>query len=161
MPIREKPHRLQPMTYKGEISLSFTLCIQDRFPLFKKASIVNIFENILRSEVERFFCNIPVYCYMPDHQHLIVSGIDSEADTLSLIRRYKQKTGYWLSQQHINYGWQKGFFDHIIRKVEGLIDAAKYILDNPVRKGIVEHWQDYPFKGAVGCQLEDILESMI
>jgi REP element-mobilizing transposase RayT len=120
-----------------------------------------MFENILKSEVERLFCNIPVYCYMPDHQHLIVSGIDSEADTLSLIRRYKQKTGYWLSQQQINCRWQKGFFDHIIRKDEGLIDVAKYILDNPVRKGLVEHWQDYPFKGAIGCQLEDIIESMI
>ena len=161
MPIREKQHRLQEITYKGEIAVSFTLCIKDRFPLFKKAEIVNNFENILTFEVERFFCIIPVYCYMPDHQHLIVSGINSDADTLNLVRRYKQITGYWLSQHQINSGWQKGFFDHIIRKDEGLIDTAKYILDNPVRKGLVEHWQDYPFKGAIGCQMEDILESMI
>ena len=107
MPIRQKQHRLQEITNKGEISVSFTLCIKDKFPLFKKASIVNIFENILRSEVERNFCIIPVYCYMPEYQQLIVTGINSEADTMNLIRRYKQKTGYWLSQHQINSGWQK------------------------------------------------------
>ena len=161
MLIREKQHRLQEITYKGEISVSFTLCIEDRFPLFKKASIVNNFKNILRSEVKRSFCIVPVYCYMPDHQHLIVSGTNSEADTLSLIRKYKQKTGYWLAQHQISAGWQKDFFDHIIRKNEGLINLARYILENPVRKGLVEDWQDYPFNGAIGCELEEVLQTMI
>ncbi len=129
--------------------------------MFKNALIVNTFENILRSEAERFFCIIPVYCYMPDHQHLIVSGINSAADTLNLIKRYKQKTGYWLSQNAINAGWQTDFFDHIIRKEEGLVNIARYILDNPVRKGLVTNWQDYLFKGAIGCKLENVLQAMI
>ena len=85
----------------------------------------------------------------------MVSGTNSESDTLKFIKAYKQKTGYWLANNQIKAGWQKDFFDHIIRKEEGLINVAKYILDNPVRKGLVEHWQDYPFKGAIGCELED------
>jgi len=160
MCIREKQHRLQESNYRGEISVSFTLCIKDRFPLFKNASIVNIFENILRSEAARFLCIIPVYCYMPDHQHLIVSGINSKADTLNLIRRYQQGTGYWLARQDVDTGWQKDFFDHIIRKEESLVDIAKYILNNPVRKGLVSDWQDYPFKGSIGCELDYILQAM-
>jgi REP element-mobilizing transposase RayT len=161
MTIREKSHRLQKTVYQGEISVSFTLCIKDRFPLFNNASIVNIFENFLRSEVERFFCVIPVYCFMPDHQHLIISGINSGSNMLNVIKSYKQKTGYWLSQNQINADWQKGFFDHIIRKDEGLINVARYILNNPVRNGLVENWQDYPYQGAIGCELSDLLESMV
>jgi putative transposase len=160
MTIREKHHRLQKDIYRGEIAVSFTICIQDRVQLFRKASIVHAFENLLRSEVERSFCIIPVYCFMPDHQHLILSGTDSEADTLKFIKAYKQKTGYWLAKNEIKAGWQKDFFDHVIRKEEGLINIAKYILDNPVRKGLVKNWQDYPFKGAIGCELRDLLESM-
>ncbi len=95
-----------------------------------------------------------------DHQHLIVSGTNSEADTLKLIKAYKQKTGYWLAKNRIIACWQKDFFDHIIRKEEGLINIAKYILNNPVRAGLVEYWQDYPFNGAIGCELSDLLESM-
>ena len=98
---------------------------------------------------------------MPDHQHLIVSGTGVEADTLKFIKAYKQKTGYWLAKNQIKTCWQKDFFDHIIRKEEDLVHVAKYVLDNPVRKGLVENWQDYPFKGAIGCKLEDIVESIV
>ncbi len=64
MTIREKPHRLQKNVYQREISVSFTLCIKDRIPLFKNAPIVHVFENILRAEVERSLCIVHVYCYM-------------------------------------------------------------------------------------------------
>jgi len=152
MTIREKPHRLQKNVYQGEVSVSFTLCVNGRVQLFNNASIVHIFENILKSEVEISSCIVPVYCYMPDHQHLIVSGINSEADTLSLIKRYKQKTGYWLIRNQ--------FIVRLQKEDEGLINVARYIFDNPVRKGLVENWQDYPFNGAIGCELADILEGM-
>jgi hypothetical protein len=38
---------------------------------------------------------------------------------------------------------------------------VKYILDNPVRKGLLESWEEYPFKGSVGCKLEDVLRGII
>ncbi len=79
---------------------------------------------------------------------------------MKFIQKYKQKTGYWLARNQKDFTWQKDFFDHIIRKEEGLVNVAKYILENPVRKGLVAHWQEYPYKGSIGCQLDDIPESM-
>ena len=46
--------------------------------------------------------------------------------------------------------WQRNFFDHVIRKEESLIRVAEYILQNPVRKGIVPDWGEYPF-----CRLNE------
>jgi REP element-mobilizing transposase RayT len=161
MSIREKPHRLQESNYQGEISVSFTLCIKDRLQLFKSASAVNVFINILKSQVEKSSCIIPVYCFMPDHQHLIVTGTDSNSGILYFIKQYKQKTGHWLSQHQSSAKWQKDFFDHIIRKDEGLVNLARYILDNPVRKGLVANWREYPYKGAIGCELDHILQAMV
>ncbi|MGA7564389.1 MAG: transposase [Desulfobaccales bacterium] len=160
MSIREKQHRLQERNYQGEISVSFTLCIKDRVQLFKSASVVNIFINILKYQVEKSSCIIPVVCFMPDHQHLIVTGNDSNSDILLFIKQYKQKTGHWLSQNQSTARWQKDFFDHIIRKDEGLVNVARYILDNPVRKGLVANWNEYPYKEAMGCELDYILQSM-
>jgi REP element-mobilizing transposase RayT len=40
--------------------------------------------------------------------------------------------------------WQRDFHDHIIRRKESLIQKAEYIVNNPVREGIVEEWEDYP-----------------
>jgi putative transposase len=45
--------------------------------------------------------------------------------------------------------WQRSFYDHFLRLDEDCMLVAKYIIGNPVRKGIVEHWEDYPFSGSL------------
>jgi REP element-mobilizing transposase RayT len=44
--------------------------------------------------------------------------------------------------------WQPSFYDHVLRKDEDLLETAKYIFNNPVRKKIVEHYQDYQLSGS-------------
>ncbi len=98
---------------------------------------------------------------MPDHLHLVITGTDDEVNLLKVIAWFKQKTGFWLSKKKWEGQWQKDFFDHVIKKDESLATNVKYILDNPVRKGIVTQWQEYPFKGSIGYHLEDILIGLI
>jgi hypothetical protein len=74
---------------------------------------------------------------------------------------YKQKTGFWLAENKPDVKWQKDFFDHIIRKDETLSTQVRYILDNTARKGIESSWQDYPYKGSIGCKLEDVLAELV
>jgi REP element-mobilizing transposase RayT len=57
--------------------------------------------------------------------------------------------------------WQKDFYDHVIRTNEDIAAQVRYILDNPVRKGLASSWEEYPFKGSIGCELEDILLGVI
>ncbi len=62
-----------------------------------------------------------------------------------------------MSKNRPDLEWQKDFYDSII-KTEGQIGIqVRYILDNPVRKGLARTWEDYPYKGAIGCELKDIL----
>jgi putative transposase len=97
---------------------------------------------------------------MPDHLHIVVEGTQDEVNLLKFINHYKQKSGFWMSQNRPGVSWQKDFFDHIIRKDEGLLTVIRYILENPVRKGLVSNWRDYPFKGAIGCNLDEILNGL-
>jgi REP element-mobilizing transposase RayT len=83
MAIREKKHRLPETVYKGEVSVAFTLCVKDRQNIFLSPLIVDNFINILQSLVYQSHCIIPVYCFMPDHQHLIVTGADEKANSLN------------------------------------------------------------------------------
>ncbi len=39
--------------------------------------------------------------------------------------------------------WQPRFYDHIVRKSEGIAEVARYIFENPDRKGLAD---DYPFR---------------
>jgi len=92
---------------------------------------------------------------------MIISGTNDDVDLLKATIDYKQKTGFWMSKDNVGASWQKDFYDHIIRKEEKLSTHVRYILDNPVRKGLVSDWQEYPFKGAIGCTLDDIIIGII
>ena len=155
--IREKRHRLPQSEYKGQISVAFTLCLRNQGQGLNRAEISETFSGILASESARAECIVPVYCFMPDHQHLIVTGSGPDSDAWKAVVGYKQKTGYWMTRNVKDMDWQKDFYDHIIRTDEDVAAQVRYILDNPVRKGLVSCWRDYPFKGAIGCRLEDVL----
>ncbi|MBI4838735.1 MAG: transposase [Nitrospirae bacterium] len=164
MVITEKKHRLPKEFYRGEISVAVTLCLKGNaaagFNLCDSV-LVNTFSDILSSVVTKTDCIVPVYCFMPDHQHLIITGTSRDSDILKSIIRYKQKTGFWMSANKPEISWQKDFYDHVIKTNEDIAAQVRYILDNPVRKGLVLSWQEYPFKGAIGCKIEDVLDGII
>jgi len=161
MPVIEKKHRLHKESYTGTISVAFTLCLRGTIQTFAQSQAVDTFVDILSSVVTKSGCIVPVYCFMPDHQHLIIMGTRDEADVRKAIVNYKQKTGFWMSTNHPGIKWQKDFYDHIIRRDVDAITHVRYILDNPVRKGLVSSWQEYPFKGSIGCKLEDVLNGIM
>ncbi len=159
--IREKKHRLSKDCYRGNTSVSFTFCLRDRIPAFTEPGIVKVFTDILADTAERSHCIIPVYCFMPDHQHAIFSGAGPDADLWKTAVSYKQRTGYWLSKNLPSVSWQKDFFDHIIRREDSLAAQVRYVLDNPVRKSLVRSWEEHPYKGSLGCRLEDVLSGIL
>ena len=145
---KERNHRLPKELYAGEIIVSFTACIKNRKELFTNENIFNEFQRILIEELKSGFCSSHVYLLMPDHLHIIIKGENSNANVKSCMDKFKQKTGYWLSKNKIDKKWQKDYYDHIIRDGENLELQVRYILNNPVRAGLVDNWKDYPFKGS-------------
>jgi hypothetical protein len=39
-------------------------------------------------------------------------------------------------------------FDHVLRDDEETDRAVRYALENPVRKGLVTRFEDYPYRGS-------------
>ncbi len=50
--------------------------------------------------------------------------------------------------------WQINYYDHVLRSDEATEKVARYILENPVRKGLVEDFRNYPFSW---CQVFDFV----
>ena len=161
MTVKEKRHRLPKEFYKGEISAAFTLCLKEDGQAILRPEIVSIFTDILTIVITKISCIVPVYCFMTDHQHLIITGTGSNSDIRKAIVSYKQKTGFWMSANQSGIKWQKDFYDHVIRTKKDIAVQVRYILDNPVRKGLVSSWQEYSFKGSIGCKLENVLNGII
>jgi putative transposase len=161
MAIREKHHRLPKEYYQGDTVVALTLCVQNRNQIFTTPDIVYAFIGMLEEIIPKHQCFIPVYCFMPDHLHLIVAGLAENTNLLSFIQSFKQKTGYWMSKNLVYVRWQKNYYDHVLRRSESLLGYVRYILDNPVRKGLVAAWQEYPFIGSIGCNFNDVLQGMM
>lgn len=48
-----------------------------------------------------------------------------------------------LRKNELGAVWQEESFDHVLRSSEGLDAKVEYVLQNPVRKGLVDDWQRY------------------
>jgi len=94
---------------------------------------------------------------MPNHCHLILEGEADDSDLWATVVEFKQHTGFWFRTNSPHIRWQKDFYDHIIRENENLKDRVAYVLNNPVRQGIVDDWTEYPYKGSIGVDLEDVI----
>ena len=77
---------------------------------------------------------------MPDHVHLMLSFPGTQKRIQTIVSKWKEWTAKSL---HIN--WHRDFFEHRLRKEESLREKADYILANPVRAGLVERTEDWPY----------------
>lgn len=138
------------------MNVAFTLCVADRQVLFG-GDIVAAFVNMMGEALAKFACSAPVYCFMPDHMHVIVHGKTEHSDTRSVMIAFKQKSGFWLRRNRPDRPLQKDFWDHVIRCNEDLGAQARYIAENPVRRGLVRCWHEYPHTGTIGHDLGEVL----
>ena len=94
-------HQRQPReSYYGQVSLFLTACIQDNEEFFLSNDIVNPLVEILKQAVTKNNCIVPVYCFMPEHLHIIIQGQADDSDTYSAMIDFKQKSGSWIHRHH-------------------------------------------------------------
>ena len=83
---------------------------------------------------------------MPDHWHgLIALG---EGGALpAVVRRLKANSARRVRADcgGVDRVWATGYHDRALRAEEALVDAARYLVLNPVRAGLVARVGDYPF----------------
>ncbi|HVI07682.1 MAG TPA: transposase [Candidatus Binatia bacterium] len=96
--------------------------------------------------------DLKVAVIMPDHAHLIFTPlVDREAMEIvslaEIMNGIKGASAHELNKLLNRRGrlWQIESFDHVLRSSENLDAKIAYVLDNPVRAGLVARWSDYPW----------------
>ena len=147
--VREKHHRLPDECYRGELVVAFTanLKLHPQAPVTE--DLFRPLAGFLEGECRRYGCSAEAYVLMPDHGHFLLRGDREDSDVLKAMRSFKHLSGYWFYKNDPQYRWQKDFYDHIVRTDEEKLIQIRYILENPVKKGLVQSWKDYPFKGSM------------
>ncbi|OGV45537.1 MAG: hypothetical protein A2X46_09130 [Lentisphaerae bacterium GWF2_57_35] len=91
----------------------------------------------------------PTYCLMPDHLHLLWLGVAPKSNQRLAAAFFRKQVNELLQPHKL----QKQAYDHVLRESErergAFQSTAFYILENPVRAGLVAHAQDYAYSGNV------------
>ena len=90
------------------------------------------------------------YVLMPDHLHLFVCIPPGPATLSGWIKSLKNALSkHWRAQGIEAPHWQKGFFDHLVRNHESEADKWAYMRNNPVRAGLAEKPEEWPYAGEI------------
>ena len=142
---RRKNIRLQSSAYYNDAQIfSLTICTWRRLPLFKNVAYAAVLIDTLHAGLFAEKSKRYAYCLMPDHLHLLMSP--DGVCLIDLINRWKSFTANLIRKEGLlSKCWQRSFYDHALRKDEEIRTTAEYIVHNPVRAGLVNHWREYAY----------------
>ena len=146
---RKNTLRLRGFDYSLRRIYFVTIVTLNRRKIFLNRVIARATLDCLLQLREKRSFNLYQYCLMPDHFHALIGSGPSGLSLSAICGAFKSlsTTAYWRwSEGRL---WQPRFFDHIIRNEQDFCETTEYIRMNPVRKGLVSHWQDWPFTGAI------------
>ena len=138
-----EPPRLSAILLPWEKSVIYfvTMCVKDRRNVLANSQV---FDAIKATITRLRKWHVLAGVVMPDHAHWIVSPAEdrglSVGDFSTGFKRVLRKT---LGLQP--WEWQRGCFDRLLRSDENLRNKWIYVYDNPVRQGLVQKAQDWPY----------------
>ena len=143
-----KPNRLAAESYWGRRGYFLTICTDQRRRILTDTNFINALISILRQTCGIHGCNVYAYCFMPDHLHLVLTGQRDDASLPGFVQAFKSLGARESWKHNIKSLWQKGFYDHVLRRGESIDAAAWYVFLNPVRGGLVQQAEDWPYSGS-------------
>lgn len=89
------------------------------------------------------------YCVMPNHVHVLIYPLVQDDGNIypisHVVYTWKKYTAAAINKVLGKKGslWQKESYDSLVRDENGLGNVLKYIMNNPVKAGLVEDWRDW------------------
>ena len=157
--------RLQPLRcrvaapHRGNTGFSTYFITTDTFQkhsLFQSDRMARLFLDVLFSYRVQHKYLLHEFVLMPDHFHLLITPTETLERALQLI-----KGGFsFRARREIGFGgeiWEKSFYDHRVRDWEEYCAFRRYIHMNPVKRGLVDRPEDYPYGSArPGMELDAV-----
>src|SRR5438105_11112842 len=137
-----QPPRLSEILLPAEKEIIYfvTLCVEGRRPVLANSHTLEALKAI--SQLRRW--DVMAAVIMPEHTHMVVAPFEdrelSIGDFAAAFKRLLRKS---LGSQ--TWEWQRGCFDRLLRSDEDLGSKWIYVQENPVRAGLVQRSEDWPY----------------
>jgi REP element-mobilizing transposase RayT len=95
--------------------------------------------------------DLDAFCVMPNHVHVVYIPLRKEDDSYHALSAIMQSLkGRTASKANLLLGrkgdfWQHESYDHVVRDETEWRRIITYVVNNPVKANLVEHWQDWPW----------------
>lgn len=124
-----------------------TFCTFRRWTLPPNARKI-VLETCVAGHGKKF--DLEALVVMPDHVHLALSPLtkrDSAIPLPEILQAIKGASAHRINRVLHRHGnvWQEESFDRALRKEEHFEARLWYMLENPVRAGLVQNPMDYPW----------------
>ena len=141
--------RLRTFDYAARRVYFVTIVAAARRRVFDDAHLADATLACLDHLRQKMHFRLYVYCLMPDHFHALIGPGESNETLGAICGAFKSLStrAYW--RWYEGTLWQRQFYDHIIRNEEDFFETMWYIKLNPVRKGLVNSWEQWPYTGIV------------
>jgi len=141
--------RLPDPFYHGYAAVHWILTMDDRKSGWLNELFHARFREVLLHAAGRYHISCPVYCLMPDHVHVIWIGTHMDSNQQHAMKFFKR---YIAGHLH-PFKLQKQSYDNVLREKDRERNAFQstcyYILENPVRAGLISTANTWPFSGAL------------
>jgi len=142
--VRKRPTHGVLVSLRHPTIVLVTVCTKNREPWLANEKVHRLLRDIW---TEATGWLVGRYVLMPDHLHLFAAPGETDFDLGNWVR-------YWKSLFTKRYGnpnhrWQTDYWDRRLRFWESYDAAWEYVRNNPVRHGLVERSDDWPFQGEI------------
>jgi len=105
-----------------------------------------------------FFLNgelflLDTFCVMSNHVHVVFTPLENEDKPIALSRILHAHKRYTAVEANKMLGlrgkfWEHESYDHVVRDDEELLRIRKYVMNNPVKVGLIDDAADWPYSWA-------------
>lgn len=139
--------RLRHLNVKQHVYFITSRTAEGKF-LFASSENAEVLRSAIYFGRENGWYLLLAFTIMPDHFHLlIIPKGRTVSKTMQGIKGYVSRI---LGQRGWGSGiiWQPGFYDYVVDSEDKLFTKARYIEENPLRKGLVARPDKYMFCSA-------------
>jgi putative transposase len=123
----------------------------DRQDCFKHATDRIVYLTLLRDYLVATHCVLHAYCLMTNHVHLLLTPSDPHGPS-TLMRKLGQNYVPYFNRRYGRTGtlWEGRFKSCLVDSARYVLGCHRYIERNPVRAGMVETPDAYPWSSHLG-----------
>lgn len=89
------------------------------------------------------------WCVMPNHIHVLIRLTENQS-LADIVKSWKGGSAIEINRilQQKGTLWQRDYYDRYVRDIDHLHDCIAYIRNNPVKAGLCDTPEDWPFSSA-------------